>query len=199
MVIAYLRISTSRQELKNQRFEIQTFAMQKGLKIDRWEEEIVSGSTNEEVRVLGGVLKDLKSGDKLIVSEISRLSRTLEDIMAIMGGCLRKNVEVYSVKENLIFADSISSKVLVFAFGIIAEVERSLISTRTKEALAQRKAEGVILGRPIGSGVKLKILEKEKEKIIALLNDNTSKIDIAKKYNVSRPTLYKFLRNINFY
>lgn len=196
MIIAYLRISTSKQELKNQRFEIETFAREQGLTIDHWVEEIVSGCKSEHIRLLGSILKQLKCGDKLIVSEISRLSRTLEDIMSIMGTCLKKKVEVYCVKENLKFSNSISSKILTFAFGITAEVERNLISVRTKEALAQRKAEGVILGRPVGSGIKFKKLIKEKETIMKLLEIGLSITKIARKYDVSRPTLYSFLKRI---
>lgn len=98
-------------------------------------------------RKLGGLIRRMKHGDTLIVTEISRLSRTLTDLMGIMGKCLEKGINLYTTKEGYSFDNSINSKVLCFAFGLVAEIERNLISMRTKEALALRKAEGVVLGR----------------------------------------------------
>ena len=98
-------------------------------------------------QIRGGLIRRMKHGDTLIVTEISRLSRTLTDLMAIMGKCLEKGINLYTTKEGYSFDNSINSKVLCFAFGLVAEIERNLISMRTKEALALRKAEGVVLGR----------------------------------------------------
>lgn len=138
-IIAYLRVSTDRQTLENQRSEITRFTQRKGMIVDRWVEEIISGKVKDSDRKLGGTLRRLKKGDTLIVSELSRLSRTLLDIMSIMRTLLERGVVLYSVKENFYLADNINSKVILFAFGLAAEIERDLISTRTKEALALRK------------------------------------------------------------
>lgn len=150
MVIAYLRVSTSKQHLVNQQDEIRRFAHTKEIEVSRWVTEIVSGKKNQKGRKLGRAINQLKPGDTLIVTEISRLSRTLTEIMAIMGKCLEKNITIYSTKDGYAFDNTINSKVLCFAFGLVAEIERNLISMRTKEALALRKAEGVILGRKKG-------------------------------------------------
>lgn len=166
MVIAYLRVSTSKQHLVNQQDEIRRFAHTKEIEVSRWVTEIVSGKKNQKERKLGRVINQLKPGDTLIVTEISRLSRTLTEIMAIMGKCLEKNITIYSTKDGYAFDNTINSKVLCFAFGLVAEIERNLISMRTKEALALRKAEGVILGRKKGSITKLKILLDNELEII---------------------------------
>ena len=142
MVIGYLRVSTGKQHPANQKNEISRFAEERGLEVEKWVTEIVSGKTRESDRKLGRLLKRMHKGDILIVTEISRLSRTLTDIMNIMGKCLEKGINLYTTKEGYTFDDTINSKVLCFAFGLVAEIERNLISMRAKEALAVRKAEG---------------------------------------------------------
>ena len=161
MIIGYLRVSTKKQYLSNQQDEIRRFAESKNFTIDSWVTEVASGKKKGQDRKLGALLKRMKPGDTLIVTEISRLSRTLTDIMAIMGKCLSKEINLYTTKEGYSFDNSINSKVLCFAFGLVAEIERNLISLRTKEALALRKAEGVILGRRKGSCTKMKILKNK--------------------------------------
>jgi DNA invertase Pin-like site-specific DNA recombinase len=144
MTIAYMRVSTEKQHIGNQREEIGRFAERHGLTVDRWVTETASGRKSNRERKLGRVLKRLRRGDTLIVTEISRLSRTLTEIMSIMEQCLRRDIRLFSTKEGYAFDDSINSKVLCFAFGLVAEIERSLISIsmRTKEALAARRADG---------------------------------------------------------
>lgn len=142
MVIGYLIVSTGKQHPANQKNEISRFAEGRGPEVEKWVTEIVSGKTRESDRKLGRLLKRMHKGDILIVTEISRLSRTLTDIMNIMGKCLERGINLYTTKEGYSFDDTINSKVLCFAFGLVAEIERNLISMRTKEALAVRKAEG---------------------------------------------------------
>ena len=142
MIVGYLRVSTGKQHPANQKDEIERFAAGKNIEIDRWVVEIASGSKSEKDRKLGRLLKTMHSGDTLIVTEISRLSRTLTDIMSIMGKCLDRGILLYTTKEGYTFDNTINSKVLCFAFGLVAEIERNLISMRAKEALAVRKAEG---------------------------------------------------------
>ena len=136
--------------------------------------------------------QSIKTGDTLIVTEISRLSRTLTEIMAIMGKCLEKNITIYSTKDGYAFDNTINSKVLCFAFGLVAEIERNLISMRTKEALALRKAEGVILSRKKGSITKLKILVDNELEIIDRLKKGESMASICRIYGVPTDTFSKF-------
>lgn len=188
MIVAYLRVSTSKQHLSNQQDEIERFAHSKSITVNRWVTEIVSGKKNKKERKLGSVLKKLKEGDTLIVTELSRLSRTLTDIMAIMGQCLEKKITLYSTKDGYAFDNSINSKVLCFAFGLVAEIERNLISMRTREALALRKAEGVILGRRKGSYTKLKILMDNRKEVIDMLQSGKTIASICRHFDVSRDT-----------
>ena len=117
MIVGYLRVSTCRQHLTNQQEEIQRFAAERHLNVDRWVTEIVSGKKNERERKLGPLLRKMTAGDTIIVTEISRLSRTMTDIMSIMGKCLKKKINLYTTKEGYAFDESINSKVLCFAFG----------------------------------------------------------------------------------
>lgn len=192
MVIAYLKISTGKQLLANQQDEISRFAKSKNLTVDRWVTETVSGRKAQKERKLGPLLKKLKAGDTLIVTELSRLSRTLTDIMAIMGLCLEKNITLYSTKDGYAFDDSINSKVLCFAFGLVAEIERNLISMRTKEALALRKAEGIQLGRRTGSYTKLNLLLDNKDDIVDMVKRGASIARVCHHYGVSRDTFNNF-------
>lgn len=192
MIIAYLRVSTGQQHLNNQREEVLRFASRKQLNVDQWVTEIVSGSKHRNDSKLGYLLNRMKKGDTLIVTEISRLSRTLTDIMEIMGRCLRKDIRLYSIKEGHEFDNSINSKVLCFAFGLVAEIERNLISMRTREALALRKAQGVKLGRRKGSSPKMQILEKYCSIIVKKLEEGTPIYKVCKEYGVSRDTFNRF-------
>ena len=192
MIIAYLRVSTEKQNLSNQRSEIERFALQKGISIDRWIMEIASGKKAGKERQLGPLLRRLKKGDTLIITEISRLSRTLTDIMSIMGKCLEKGISLYSVKDGYTFDDSINSKVLCFAFGLVAEIERNLISMRTKEALALRRSEGIVLGRKKGSYTKFQILIDNRNSVINMLKEGKTITYICQHYNLSRDTFEKF-------
>lgn len=192
MIVGYLRVSTCKQHLANQEDEIRRFAESRNFRIDVWVTEIVSGKKRECDRRLGGLLRRMKRGDTLIVTEISRLSRTLTDIMSIMGRCLDKGIKLYTTKEKYSFDNSINSKVLCFAFGLVAEIERNLISLRTREALALRKAEGMILGRRHGSYTKMNVLIDNRQIVIEMLRQGQSIGDICRRFNLSRDTFMKF-------
>ena len=194
MVIGYLRISTEKQHLENQRDEIQRYADHNNIVIDLWISEVVSGRKQASGRKLGRMISKMKRDDTLIVSEVSRLSRTLTDIMEIMGKCLKKGINIYTVKENYRFDDSINSKILCFAFGLVAEIERNLISLRTKEALALRKAEGKVLGRPKGFAPKIDMLRSNEEYIREMVSQGAGSKTICEKFGVSRDTWYKYCR-----
>ena len=192
MIIAYLRISTGKQFLSNQREEIRRYADGRNWVIDQWVTEVASGNRKGSDRKLGILLKQMKRGDTLIVTEVSRLSRTLTDIMGIMGLCLEKGINLYTTKEGYSFDNSINSKVLCFAFGLVAEIERNLISLRTREALALRKAEGITLGRKKGSYTKRNILSDNVSNIIKMFKQDKSVADICRHFRVSRDTFTKF-------
>ena len=151
MVYGYLRVSTDSQTVENQRYEINKYAENKGLKVDKFIEETISGGKAVNKRKLGSLLRALKKDDILIASEISRLGRSLYMIMDILNLCMEKQVLVFTIKDNFHLGDDIESKVLAFAFSLSAEIERKLISQRTKEALERIKKEGKKLGRPLGS------------------------------------------------
>ena len=150
MIYGYIRVSSDKQTVENQRFEIQRFCNQQGLHIDGWIEETISGTKNYTKRQLGRLLRKAKKGDIIICSELSRLGRNLYMIMEILSICMTKECYVWTIKDGYRLGDDIQSKVLAFAFGLSAEIERNLISQRTKEALARLRAEGKHIGRPKG-------------------------------------------------
>ena len=191
MVIGYLRVSTKKQYPANQQDEIRRFVKSKNWVVDTWVTEVASGKKREQERKLGSLLRKMKPGDTLIVTEISRLSRTLTDVMSIMGKCLEKGINLYTTKEGYAFDNSINSKVLCFAFGLVAEIERNLISMRTKEALALRKAEGKVLGRRKGCYTKQNVLSENRQAIIRMLAKDTAVAAICQRFNLSRDTFDK--------
>ena len=195
MIYGYIRVSTDKQTVENQRFEINRFCRQQNLKVDKWIEETISGSKTYDKRALGKLLKDIQKDDILICAELSRLGRNLFMIMEILNICMRKECKVWTIKDNYRLGDDIQSKVLAFAFGLSAEIERNLISQRTKEALARKKAEGVVLGRPVGSKSKKVKLSGQEEVIRVLLERKVSKCEIARIFGVDRMTVASFIKN----
>lgn len=196
MIYGYIRVSTDKQTLENQEFEINNFCLKENIKVDKWITETISGTKDFEKRKLGKALKRLKPGDVLICSEISRLGRNLLQIMTILNICMQKEVQVWTIKDNYRLGADIQSKVLAFAFSLSAEIERNLISQRTKEALARIKASGRKLGREFGSKNKKHILDGKEQDIIKLLNKGVPKTQIAKLMNVSIFTIYAFLKTL---
>lgn len=193
MVYGYIRVSSDKQTVENQRFEIIKFADKNSIVIDGWIEETISGTTQYDKRQLGKLLEKVKKDDMIICSELSRLGRSLFMIMEILNQCMQRECRVWTIKDGYRLGDDIQSKVLAFAFGLSAEIERNLISQRTKEALARKKAEGVVLGRPKGrKSSKVKLSGKE-EVITELLMQGVPKVQIAKIFKVNRNTLSKFI------
>lgn len=193
MNYGYIRVSSDKQTVENQRFEILNFCRREGITVDGWIEETVSGTKAYDKRQLGRLLGKVKKDDLIICSELSRLGRNLFMIMEILNHCMTKECRVWTIKDNYRLGDDIQSKVLAFAFGLSAEIERNLISQRTREALARKKAEGVTLGRPVGrksSHVKL----SGKEEIIRDLREHGVSIsEIARIYKVHRNTVSSFI------
>jgi DNA invertase Pin-like site-specific DNA recombinase len=189
----YIRVSSDKQTVENQRFEIKKFCKSQGIKVDGWIEETISGTKNYDKRKLGKLLNKVKKDDLIICAELSRLGRSLFMIMEILSLCMKKDCKVWTIKDNYRLGDDIQSKVLAFAFGLSAEIERNLISQRTKEALARKKAEGVVLGRPVGSKSKKVKLTGKENTISDLLKQGVSKSEIARIFNVNRMTVSKFI------
>jgi DNA invertase Pin-like site-specific DNA recombinase len=192
MVYGYIRVSTDRQTVKNQHFEINEFCKKSKIQVEKWIDETISGTKEVDKRKLGELLGNLQKGDILICSELSRLGRNLLMIMSILNICMEKEVQVWTIKDNYRLGKDISSKVLAFSFGLSAEIERQLISQRTKEALARMKAEGIHVGRPLGAKSKRVKLTGKCERIKKLLRQKMPKVQIAKRFGVHRSTLRRF-------
>jgi DNA invertase Pin-like site-specific DNA recombinase len=191
MVYGYIRVSTDKQTVENQRYEITRFCKSEKIKIDKWITEKTSGTKSVEKRQLGDLLKVVSNGDIIICSELSRLGRSFFMIMSILSDCMERGIKIWTIKDNYRLGDDIQSKVLAFAFGLSAEIERNLISQRTKEALARRKAEGVILGRRPGRTKNVKLTGHEKE-IRKMLREGKNNVQIGKHFGVHRQTVRIF-------
>jgi DNA invertase Pin-like site-specific DNA recombinase len=198
MIYGYIRVSTDKQTVENQRFEINQFCQTNFHVVDKWIEETISGAKNLQDRKLGYLLKKMRKGDIMICSELSRLGRNLLMIMGILNECMNRDIQVWTIKDNYRLGSDINSKVLAFAFGLSAEIERNLISQRTKEALARKKAEGVILGRPKGRKSSKTKLTGQEKKIQELLNKKVSFSAIARILGVHRITVTNFAKSNNF-
>jgi len=196
MIYGYIRVSSDKQTVENQRYEIEKFACIEKLTIDGWIEETITGTKNYDKRLLGELLKKVENEDLIICSELSRLGRSLFMIMDILNICLNKGCRVWTIKDNYRLGDDIQSKVLAFAFGLSAEIERNLISQRTTEALARKKKEGVVLGRPIGKKTdptKMKCYKYE-SRINNMINQGYSYSKIGRILHINRITIANFVK-----
>ena len=195
MIYGYIRVSSDKQTVENQRFEINKFCEKQNLVINDWIEETISVTKNYTKRQLGNLLKKVKKNDIIICSELSRLGRNLFMIMEILNICMTKECRVWTIKDNYRLGDDIQSKVLAFAFGLSAEIERNLISQRTKEALARLKSEGKSLGRSKGrrNNTLNVVCVSKHEYILKQLSKGVSIPQIAKRIKVARGTLYRYL------
>lgn len=190
-VIGYLRVSTADQDLANCKNQILHFANEKRLGSLAWIEETVSGTVDWKQRELGKVLQQLSPGDVVITAELSRFARSLRQIIEVVEFCKLHQITLHSIKGSWTIDDSLNSKVVMVILGLVSEIERDLVSLRTKEALAARKKAGVKLGRPKGPGKSR--LDAFRPEIIALLRNGSAKNFVAQRYNVSEPTLYNWI------
>ena len=196
MIYAYTRVSTDKQSLENQRFALQEYARRAGFTIGEWVSETVSGVKACGARKLGGLFKRVRRGDTVVVSEISRLGRNIYMVMEVLGFCISKGCRVVSVKEGRGLGDDVGSAVLAFAFSLVAQIERDLVSQRTKEALARRKAEGKPLGRKRGFAPAKRRLEARRAEILKALERGETRGEIAKMCGVCVTTLRGYLNQI---
>lgn len=195
-IVAYARVSTDKQDAENQEYELRNFMSRRGIEADEVITEVVSGTVKLKDRKVGELIDNLRAGDTLIVSEISRLSRDMLTIASIIQDCLSKGVTLIAVKEGWTLGNDPGSKFTAVAFGMAAEIERNFISQRTKEALARRKEEGVKLGRPAGTyRPEHRKLHGKDEEIVKLLKARVSKAAIARYYGVSVGTVRSYVRD----
>lgn len=197
-VIGYIRVSSTKQTGTHQRYEIMQFAEQNHIKIDRWVMETISSRKPLNKRQLGQLLDELQDGDILIAAEISRLGRSLLEVMRILETCLNKNCQVWTLKENYRLGNDIQSKVMAFAFGLSAEIERNLISQRTKASLESVRATGKRLGRPFSAQSKKLKLSRNTKKIKDWLDSGVTRYRIAKMMSVSPSTVAHFINRMGW-
>ena len=193
---AYLRVSTTKQNAENQRFALKNYAKKSKIKINEWVSEIVSGIKNAETRKLGGLFEKIKKGDTILVSEISRLGRNTLMVMDVLRFCIERGCKIITAKEDCHFDNSINCLVMTFAFALVAQKERELISQRTKEALARVRAEGRHLGRKHGFTPAILRLRNRREDVWADIASGATRCTVAAKYGVSVGTLRKYLNEI---
>lgn len=198
MVIGYIRVSTSKQSYAHMEREMKEYAAKNGLIIDKWVEETISSRKPLHKRKLGELLETMEEGSILIASEISRLGRSLMEVMEILQICLNKNCQVITIKENYHLGNDIQSQVLAFAFGLSAQIERQLISQRTQTAIDNKKAQGIKLGRPFGAESKRLKLSKNTKRIKDLLDKGVSKAQIARIMGVQKMTLRRFIQRMGW-
>lgn len=193
-VLGYLRVSTLQQDLESQKLAILEYARRNELHVDEFIEITISSRRTLKQRRIDELLNILDVGDSLIVAELSRLGRSVGQIISLVDQLIKNKVRLIAIKESIDVngKKDMQTKIMITLFGLFAEIERDLISIRTREALAARKAKGVKLGRPKGKPGKSK-LDEHKDEIIRLIKSGVPKTKVAKKFNTSQPNLYNFL------
>ena len=193
-VVAYMRVSTHKQDTENQELEILRYASSNDMNIDHWFKLEISSRKSLRDRRIDELMDMLASGDTLIVSELSRLGRSLSQIVTIVDELIERNVTFIAIKQNMILdgKNDMTAKIQIAMFGVLAEIERDLISDRTRSGLARAKANGKTLGRPKSS--QSSILDEKKNEIAEMLEKGISKASVAKVMGVSGPALHYFLK-----
>ena len=198
MVYGYLRVSSDQQDVNSQKQGVDKFAADHGWKINKYlSDEGVSGGKDPDKRKLGPLLKALKKDDIVICSEISRLGRDLYMVMDILHFCMERGCIIYTVKDRFVLGEDLQSKVLAFAFGLAAEIERQMIRQRTKEGIALKRKLGVLMGRPCGRKTTVYKLDKYNEKIKWCIEIGWSMTAIARKLKVAKSTMFRHVNRRN--
>jgi len=196
MLYGYIRVSTEKQTVKNQKMAIRAYCRQRRLHNIEWVAETISGTKKPEKRKLGGLLATVQQDDMIIVTELSRLGRSMIMILDVLQLLLEKHVRVIAIKEGYELGDNIQSKVLAFAFGLSAEVERQLLSERTKLGLARARKQGKRLGRMKGQKPKRYKLTGKGAYIRRELEAGRTKASLARELGVTWSTLQRHLRRL---
>lgn len=198
MIYGYCRCSTEKkQTCSNQLFAIKEYAKNNGFKINGWVLENISSRKPLSKRALSDLMNKLGDGDTIVITEISRLARNLYELAGILQDAINKGVNVISIKENYMFKNDLQSKIMAYTFGLAAEIERDLISTRIKMSLDKLKKQNVKLGRPLGAEAKCLKLSKNRKKIKELLEKGVSQAKISKILNVHPTTMCRFLKKVD--
>ena len=197
MKYAYIRVSTQMQTHEGQRYEIENWCRARNWTIDRWVVETVSGMSGLDKRTLGKTLHKMKEGDILVCTELSRLGRNMMMVMSILNYCSQRKISVFSIKDRFELSDTINSKIIAFAFSLAAEIERNLISQRTREALSAKKEAGVRLGRPKGKSAQQKRFEQMLPSLLDARANGVPYKLLAEKAGIHRNTLYRYLKAVN--
>lgn len=193
MNYAYVRVSTDQQSCSSQEFEIKNWVETHNVVIDKWIKESIHGTVPMSRRKLGAAIRRMKPGDLLICTEISRLGRNVLMIMSVLNYCCERGIGIRTIKDNFDLSENLNSKIIAFAFGLSAEIERNLISQRTREALADKKASGVKLGRPAGSLKMYSIISQDSDIIRREHCSGVSYTRIARRYGIHPNTLRRYL------
>lgn len=194
MIYGYIRVSTEKQTVEVQRYEINRYCSEQGIEVDAWIEESISGAIKPSARLLGKLILDrIKKGDLILVTEISRLGRNVYMVMSIINHCMLTGAAILPIWKGEIIKEDSMSVYETFFDIISAQKERELISRRTKCALAMMKSNGVRLGRPVGIPRKRKLEGKEKE-IIRFLSNGVSKAEVSRRLGVNQSTLSEFIK-----
>jgi len=195
MILGYVRVSRADLDVKNQRHEILEYANKNNLHVDEWIEIEISSRKTRQQRRVDEFLSRLQAGDSLIVSELSRIGRSTSEVINIVNELIENGVRLVAIKQNLNVMNSMdmTSKIVVTMFSLFAELERDIISQRTKTALANLKASGRKLGKPKGT-IQSSKLDQHREKIVEMLNYGVPKKRIAALFNTSRPCLYDYIK-----
>ncbi len=194
MIYGYIRISTNKQHVANQVFEINKFAAENNIHIDRWIRETISSTRELKKRKLGALIRQLGPDDIIIATEISRLGRNMLQLMSLLHDCMKSGAQVWTLKDNYRLGSNLESKILAFAFGLSAEIERNLIAERTRKALKRLKESGQPLGRRPGSKNKNNKMERRAKDIRVMLDNGLPKAQIARILRVNRLTVYRYLK-----
>lgn len=187
-IVGYIRCSCDKSDVENQRFEIQNFCNDNDLVVDEWVEETISGTKDYSMRKLGEVLEKSDKNCRIICCEISRIGRNMFGVMDFLNKCMRKGCQVWTIKDNFRLGDDLSSKVIAFAFALSAEIERSLLSQRTKESLARLKAEGKKLGR------ERTYSDSFRSSVVKFYKDGHTMAETGEKFGISSATVYRFVK-----
>lgn len=191
-VFAYLRVSTDAQDVENQKHGVRDYCLKNGW-LPSFVEDTSSGKTPWQKRPLGQLLQQMQAGDVLVVSEVSRLARSVVQVLEIAKEATDRDIRIHVVKSGIVFDGSMQAKIVATMLGLAAELERDFISSRTKEALSKRKAEGIRLGRPPVKSDKRK-LDNRTEEIDSMLRENLSKAEITRRLGCSYQTLTDWLK-----
>lgn len=192
-IYAYLRVSTKKQDIDNEKSSILLKKDELGLKGDViWFSEVVTGKKHWRKRILGNLYDQMNTGDTLFFSEISRIERNMLGIMEFLSECVKKQLNIYIVKGNFKIDTSLQSQCLIFAYSLSSQIERELISSRTKNGLDKARENGKIGGRPKGPAKHVK-LDNFINDVKKLLDNGSSISFIANKYAVHHTTVKNFM------